>query len=94
MIVKRKSDFKRKVMHSKLVFPYNETTVYFLLKMEITYSFVVVKNKICILAFIKLIGEKQESIGIYTNDGEYYFIIGVIDGEFGSKSIVGIYEEY
>ena len=81
----RKSDFKRKVMHSKLVFPYNENYGLFFTENGDNLQFRSSEEQDMYFSFYKLIGEKQESIGIYTNDGEYYFIIGVIDGEFGSK---------
>jgi hypothetical protein len=81
----RKSDFKRKVMHSKLVFPYNENYGLFFTENGDNLQFRSSEEQDMHFSFYKLIGEKQESIGIYTNDGEYYFIISVIDGEFGGE---------
>ena len=81
----RKSDFKRKVMHSKLVFPYNEDYGLFFTENGDNLQFRSSEEQDIYFSFYKLIGEKQETIGIYTNDGEYYFIIGIIDGEFGGE---------
>lgn len=81
----KKSDFKRKVMHSQLVFPYNEYYGLFFGENGDNLQFRSNEKEDMYFSFYKLIGEKQESIAIYTNDGEYYFIIGIIDGEFGGE---------
>ena len=81
----RKNDFKRKVMHSKLVFPYNENYGLFFTENGDNLRFSSSEEQDMYFSFCKLIGEKEKTVGIYTNDGEYYFIIGIIDGEFGGK---------